>query len=384
MIKKTIAVFFGGKSAEHDVSIVTALGAVIKPLELSGMFDVVPVYIAKNGGWYSDTPLKNIEMYSSGKIDEYVKKAKKIQLLFDDGLVLVYQGLTQKRVKIDVAFPAMHGTYGEDGSLMGVLRMAQVPFVGSDLTASAIAMDKVFSKQIVLAHGISTPKFISFSSKEFESTNQEIIVSARDLQLPLFVKPASLGSSIGITKVAEYADLQNAVEVAAHYDDKILIEEGVQNLIEVTVPIIGNEDIHPALVEQPLLSAEDFFDFDTKYMNGGKKGKGSKQSAQGYSNLPADLPKKLYDEALDVAMKSYRAIGCSGISRVDLLIDSAKERVYFNELNPLPGDLYKHNWRAAGVSPVQLVTQLVDLAEERYREKQKLESVFQTNYLKQF
>lgn len=384
-MKKTIAVFFGGKSTEHDISIITALSAVIKPLELTGQFTVIPVYIAKNGSWYSEDQLKDIAVYRTGTIDELCTKLKPIGILFDDGLVLQKNGFKREKTKIDVAFPAMHGSYGEDGSLMGLLRMAGVPFVGSDMAASVVAMDKVLAKQVAQANEIPTSKFQFFTKVQF-TLDPELIIEniVKDLEFPLFVKPAHLGSSIGITKAKSRDELQNAIEVAIYYDDKVIVEEAVNNLIEVTVPIIGNEVLQEAHVEQPLTTAGDFFDFDTKYMSGGKKSGGVKSGAQGYSNLPADISKSLYDTSVSVAKAMYVAAGCEGTSRVDLLIDSKTSTVYFNEINPLPGDLYAHNWRAAGVSNVDLVARLVELAEDRYAHQQKLQQTFKTNFLKQF
>jgi len=180
----------------------------------------------------------------------------------------------------------------------------------------------------------------------------------------------------------------NALEVAAHYDDKIIVEEAVPNLIEVTLPIMGNEQPIPALLEHPLTKPEDFFDFDTKYIGDGKKmgakKMGGKRGAQGYSELPAKLPKDLYKKAEETALNVYKALGCSGIARVDLLIDSKAGKVFFNEVNPLPGSLYAHNWRQAGISNVELVTKLIDLAQERWQAKEKLTTSFNTSFLKQF
>lgn len=385
---KTIAVIFGGQSTEHDVSIVTALASVIKPLELTKKYKVEAVYIAKDGSWYWDDELKNIELYSGGGIDDFMSHAPKTHILFDNGLTLVKSSQFAGRKmykKIDLVFPAMHGTHGEDGELMGLLQMANVPFVGCDMSSSAIAMDKVLAKEVAGANGLVSTPWISFSSTEFSRNHQPILSRIKKLNYPLFVKPAHLGSSIGITKVDNQASLINALEVAAHYDDKIIVEQAVPNLTEVTLPIMGNDHPTPAMLEQPLTKPEDFFDFETKYMQGGKKGKsGAKAGAQGYSQIPADLPKELYAEAEKFGLDVYKALGCSGIARVDMLIDSKAHKVYFNEVNPLPGGLYAHNWRRAGISSVDLVTKLVDLAEERFASRQKLATSFSTNYLKQF
>lgn len=386
---KTIAIIFGGQSTEHDVSIITALASVIKPLELVGGIRVEPIYIAKDGSWYCDQKLKNINLFTSGEIEEFMKKAPKVHLLFDDGLTVVKSSQFAGRkqyIKIDVVFPAMHGTHGEDGDLMGLLEMAGVPYVGCGVAASVVAMDKVLAKQVTQSFGLPSTPWVWLRAGELGDP-AEALKKCNILKYPLFVKPARLGSSIGITRVTEKAQLMNALEVAAHYDDKIIIEQGVDNLIEVTLPIMGNQQPKPALLEQPLLNSEDFFDFDTKYMQGGKKGggkSGGTKGAQGYSNLPADIPKDLYEKAERLGLDVYKVVGCGGISRVDMLINSKTKEVFFNEINPLPGDLYAHNWRAAGVSNVTLVQDLVALAEQRFADKKRHTTTFNTNYLKQF
>jgi len=386
---KTVAVIFGGRSTEHDVSVVTAIASIIKPLELSKQYKVEPVYIAKDGSWYWDEKLKDIKLYQSGEIDELRRRAPKVHLLFDNGLTLVKSSQFAGRKmykKIDVVFPAMHGTHGEDGELMGILEMANVAYVGCGVAASAVAMDKVLAKQVVEASGIKSTPWVWFNSSDLSRHQSQIIKSLAHLRYPLFVKPAHLGSSIGISRVETEKELINALEVAAHYDDKVIVEQGVNNLVEVTLPIIGNDQPQPALLEQPLTRPEDFFDFDTKYMQGGKKGKagGKSSGSQGYSQIPADLPKELYAKAEQTGVEVYKALGCSGIARVDMLVDTKAGQAYFNEVNPLPGGLYAHNWAKTGISNVDLVQKLVDLAEERWSARQKMTTSFSTNYLKQF
>lgn len=385
---KTVAVIFGGRSTEHDVSVVTALASVIKPLELTKQYKIEAVYIAKDGSWYWDEKLKDIKLYQSGEIEDFMRKAPKVQIQFDNGLVLVKSSQFAGRKmykKIDVVFPAMHGTHGEDGELMGLLEMANVPYVGCGVAASAVAMDKVLAKQVASASGIESAPWVWFYSKDFSSNPKDILALTKPLKYPLFVKPAHLGSSIGISRVEKESELMNALEVAAHYDDKVVVEQAVDNLAEVTLPIIGNDRPQPALLEQPLTKPDDYFDFDTKYMQGGKKGKGGqKAGAQGYSQIPAPLPKDLYYRAQSAGLAVYKALGCSGIARVDMLIDTKAKKVYFNEVNPLPGGLYAHNWAKAGISNVELVEKLIGLAEERWAAGQKLTTSFSTNYLKQF
>jgi D-alanine-D-alanine ligase len=384
---ETVCVIFGGRSAEHDVSIVTALASIIKPLELTKKYRVEAVYIAKDGAWYWDEKLKDVKLFSSGDINTFLHRSQPASIQFDGGMTLVkasgIAGRKQTR-KIDIVFPAMHGTYGEDGTLMGLLDMAGVPYVGCGVAASAIAMDKVIAKEVAVANNIPVSKFVSFPKSEVEREPGAVVKAITGaLVYPLFVKPAHMGSSIGVSRVMNDTELRNALEVAGHYDNLVIVEEAVQNLIEVTLPIIGNEWPQPALLEEPMTKPEDFFDFDTKYMQGGKKGKG-KGGAQGYSKLPADLPKELYDQAEKIGLDIYKAFGCSGTARVDMLIDSKAGTVYFNEVNPLPGGLYAHNWNKAGYSNVELVQKLIDFAKERYADRQSLTTTFSTNYLQQF
>ncbi len=394
---KTVAVLFGGKSTEHDVSIITAIASIIKPLELTKKYKVLPVYISKDGSWYSDDKFADVANYQSGEVENLLRKLPKLKLLFDDGLKLVKNGKKLSRsevVDVDVVFTAMHGTYGEDGALMGLLDMANVPYVGCDLQSSVIAMDKILAKLVASNAGLQVVPDVTFTKKEFEETKGKLLDKIeKKLGYPAFVKPPHLGSSIGVTKVLNRKELEDAIEVALHYDANVLIEMAVPNLREATLPIIGNgDDITPALLEEPAFQPGDFFDFETKYLQGGKKGKkggtkmgaNAEQGAQGYSRIPANFPSDLYKKAEAVAIAGYKAAGCTGIARVDILINEKTGVVYFNEINPLPGSLYAHNWNKAGVSNVELVDKLVQLAEARWQEKQKLSTGFDTSFLKQF
>lgn len=362
---KTIAIFFGGRSAEHDVSVVTAHIPIIQSLEAAGGFDIWPVYIAKDGSWYADKAFNDLAYFRQSDYEAKLGNLKKVGLSFDQGLQLFWTGLRSKTVNIDVAFPAMHGTYGEDGTLMGLLRLADIPFVGCDLEASAIAMDKVLAKQATEPLGIPSVPYVWFTGSDWKDDKTTQLKRAGKMRYPLFVKPVHLGSSIAITKVDKPAELENAIEVALHYDDKVIVEQGVTDLIEVTLPVIGHREIELGYVEQPLAT---FFGFEEKYLKGGgKKGTGGVNSL--YSNIPAKISTKLISRVEELGRQTYRAIGASGISRIDFLIDGKTEQVYMNEINTLPGSLYHHNWQQKGVSGVDLVTKLVAFAEERYAEQ---------------
>lgn len=380
-MKRNIAVFFGGRSAEHDVSIITGHTPIIESLLSTGLFEVWPIYITKKGDWYSTQKMNDLAYFKQSDLESILAKEKKVQILFDNGLNLIWSGLVDKKVKIDVAFTAMHGTYGEDGSLMGLLRMADVPFIGCDLSASAVAMDKVLTKQVISVEGVPVVPYVWFTKNDWEKNKQELKDKISKLSYPLFIKPVHLGSSIGISKVKQLPDLENAIEVALHYDEKVLVEEGVPNLIEVTLPIMGNDDLQLAAIERPLNNTE-FFDFNDKYMSsGGKKGDGGVNNQ--YSEIPAKIEESLLKEVADLGRRTYKTLGCTGIARVDFLIDSITKKVYVNEVNTLPGSLYAHNWKKVGVSGVELVTKLVALAEERFNAQKKTTYTFDSDILKQ-
>lgn len=375
MNKKTIAVIFGGRSAEHDVSVITAHVPIIQSLLASGQFNVVPIYIAKDNSWYSEPAMNNLDYFRQPDLEARLARLKKIKLLFNRGLKIVKGGWISTTTKIDIVFPAMHGTFGEDGSLMGLLRLANVPFVGCDLFASAVAMDKVLTKQVLAAEGLSVVPYIWFNKGE-------IIPNIDKLQYPLFIKPVHLGSSIAITKAKNPTELENGIEVAFHYDDKVLIEESVENLTEVTLPIMGNKELQLGAIERPL-NKTDFFDFKDKYLSGNKKGGNKSAGANSqYSELPAKISEQLAEQVRELGKKTYHILGCSGVARIDFLIDNSSGKIYVNEVNTLPGSLYHHNWRSVGVSGVELVIRLVELAEERFQEQQKIASVFKSDILK--
>lgn len=374
---KTIAVIFGGRSVEHDVSIITAHIPVIDTLLASGKYDIWPVYIAKDGSWYSSKKMNDLAYFKTPDFEEHLAREKKVQLSFDRGLSLVWPSIIQKTVKIDVVFPAMHGTFGEDGSLMGLLRMANVPYVGCDTTSSAVAMDKVLTKQVLAQEGIPLVPSVWFTKREWLEDGARVREKISKLKMPLFIKPAHLGSSIGITKVKNAAELENALEVALHYDDKILVEQGVENLIEVTLPIMGDDAIRTALVERPLNKTE-LFDFDSKYMSGEKKGGGANSA---YSEIPADIEEDITRQVVELGKKVWGIIGCSGIARVDFLIDSTTKKVYVIEVNTMPGSLYHHNWKRAGVSDMELVLGLVKMAENRFEAQKNVNHTFRSEIL---
>jgi len=374
---KSIAVVFGGKSAEHDVSIITAHIPIIDTLQASGTFDVWPIYITKDGKWYSDKAMNDLAFFRQPDFESKLKKP--LALLFDDGFTISWPGIFSKSQKIDIVFPSMHGTYGEDGSLMGILRMANVPFVGCDIFASVVAMDKVLTKQVIAAEGMPIVPYVWFTRAQWEKDKAALKREIQKLKWPVFVKPVHLGSSIGMAKVKEETELEQAIEVALHYDDKALVEESIEPLIEITLPIMGNDEPVTANCERPL-NKTDFFDFGDKYLSGGKKGGDTGINSQ-YSEVPAQISDELTNQIKELGTRVYTTLGCSGIARVDFLVNADTKKVYVNEVNTLPGSLYHHNWKKAGVSNMALVLGLVDLAKKRFASQKNTMFAFKSDIL---
>jgi D-alanine-D-alanine ligase len=360
---RTVGVFFGGQSAEHDVSIITAHTPIIETLATLPDTKVVPIFISKQGLWYTAPEMLSMDFFTKGDHEELLASKKPLAIELGNGsLALLEGGFFKKRVVIDLAFPAMHGTYGEDGSLMGLLRMAGIPFVGCDMATSAVAMDKVLTKQVLASEGIPIVPFVWGTRAEWNENTEALMARAAYLRYPLFVKPVHLGSSIGITKVREISKLKDALEVAFHYDEKVLIEEGIEPLVEITLPLMGDHVVGTALLERPLNKTE-FFDFNDKYLSGGKKGQGGVNNA--YSEIPASLPPDLTEKFVLLGKNVFAVLGASGILRVDFLMHADTHQIFVNEINTLPGSLYHHNWKKAGVSNRQLVETLIAIAEAR-------------------
>jgi D-alanine-D-alanine ligase len=381
---KNIGVFFGSGSTEHDISIITAqlIIAGLKGLN----YPVTPVYITKTGKWMLGEELGNLKMFTSP--DHKPEDEKKYYEYYLDmqesvgKMVFRRKGLAGRSITIDIAFPALHGAYGEDGTIQGMFEMLGVPYVGCGVTSSAIAMDKALTKIIMKDAGVPTTKFIHFIRSDWEKSKYTIInQEINKLNWPVFVKPVHLGSSIGIGKVkaGDVKDLENKIEVALHYDDKVLVEEGVENLMDVTCCVIGNNETRASLLQESVFK-DDLFDFEDKYIS-----EGGAQTGKATGNLiiPARLDEATTASIQDAAKKVYKALGCSGIARVDFLYNKQTKEFFANEVNPLPGTLYHHLWKASGLELDQLLQQLIKFAEERYEQKSQITFTFESSVLKQ-
>jgi len=375
---KTIGVFFGSRAPEHDVSIVTGQ-LIISGLKELG-YKVIPVYITKKGEWLIDNKLSAIETFRKGKID--VGKWANYNLDLDaskEKLVFRKKGVFGKEITVDIVFPAFHGQNGEDGTFQGLCEMLNVPYVGCDTTASAVAMDKILTKLLYVAQKIPTTKFVQVTSKAWEENRSSILKEIKNLKIPLIIKPTRLGSSIGISKATNTKELEFAIEVALHYDPKVVVEEVVENLMDITCCVIGNDDPIPSLLQESVFQS-DFFSYEDKYI---KEGGAQLGRAQQSLVIPARLDEKTTKEIRAAAIEIYRLIGCSGIARVDFLFDKKAKKWFANEINTLPGTLYHHLWKKSGLEFGELLKRLIGYAEEKFRVKKNITYTFESSILTQ-
>ncbi len=376
---QTIGVFFGSRNPEHDVSIITGQ-LIISGLRKMG-YRVVPIYIGRNGRWYSNERLGNLKFFTDPDQYRTLNDVRELTLNLDSMGKMVFRqkSLLGKKIMIDLAFPAFHGQYGEDGTMQGVFEALNVPYVGCDTTSSAITMDKVLTKMLYVANNIPTTDFIFFAKLEWEKGRDKILNDVlTKLKLPVMVKPARLGSSIGIARAKTQKELEFAIEVAFHYDEKIIVEDYIEDLMDITCAILGNDNPVASLLQESIFNGS-MFSYEDKYLN-----EGGAQLGKATQNIviPARLDKKTTQEIRDIAIRVFKLFGCSGTSRVDFLYDKRSKKFFANEVNTLPGTLYHHLWNASGVEFEDLLKKLIDLAYERHEKKSKLTSTFESRILK--
>ncbi|MGB9680735.1 MAG: D-alanine--D-alanine ligase family protein [Minisyncoccia bacterium] len=378
-MKPTIGVFFGSRSPEHDISIITG-ELIVSGLKGLG-YRVMPVYFSKDGTWYINEKLGELSFFQKDIWDFKNWHRFYLDLEKSKGkLALKQKEIFGKTIIIDIAFPAFHGRYGEDGTIQGLWEIFNIPYVGCDVSACAIAKDKILTKLLYQANNISTIDFVYFYNYEWEKSKEEILKNInKNLHYPLFVKPARLGSSIGITKVKEEKELIESIEAALYYEEKVLVENGIEKVRDFTCAILGNYDNLFATFIQESLYEKDFFSFEDKYL---KQGGAQTGKALEKIVIPAQIPQKLTQEIQVTAKKIFRLIGGNGIARIDFLYDEKNNKVYANEINPLPGTLYHHLFKKSGLELNDLLQKLIDLALERHKDKNKLITTFNSSVLK--
>ncbi len=374
-----IGVFFGSRSPEHEVSIITG-EFIISELKKLG-YGIVPIYLDKNGYWFVSEKMGSLKTFTTGKIEDR-KNDKKIYLDLEASngkLVFKNKGLGGKKYTVDVAFPAFHGQNGEDGTMQGLFEMFNMPYVGCDVASSAITIDKVLTKLLFQRFDIPTTEFLYFDKNEWNAKRVEFLeIAERDLGWPIFVKPARLGSSIGIAKANNTKELEIAIEVALKYDDKILIEKAVGNLMEITCAVIGGENPRASLIQESIFE-NDLFTYEDKYLNDGGTQLGN---ADQKIVIPARLNEELTEEIQSLSIEIFKKFGCSGMVRIDFLFDKENQKYYANEINTLPGTLYHHLWKASGLETGNLLKELIAIAEERHKKKSKFISSMESDILR--
>jgi D-alanine-D-alanine ligase len=383
--KKKVAVLFGGRSPEHEVSIITGI-QIMNALN-KDKYDVLPVYISKDGKWICGDGTF-LDPITFRDLDTAVKNKKIVVMSSDPGLKGLIEepsgiGLAGsfKSKTIDIVFPAFHGRYGEDGSVQGLLEMSNIPYVGCDVQTSAIGMDKVVSKKVAKSIGIPVLNDCRLNKSAWESDKSEFLNKIKNsLKFPVFVKPARLGSSIGINKAKNVKELEDAVEVAFFYDTKVMVEESLENAREVNISILGNDPYEVSVCEMPVPSGE-VLSFEDKYTS--KKGV-SKGMATSQRLIPAPVKDSTRRKIEEYARKFFSEIGGQGIARVDFLISRDEKQIYLNEINTLPGSVAYYLWKENGINFTELTDKLIDLGFERFEEKNKLITTFKSNILSGF
>ena len=372
-MKTIVGVFFGGRSTEHEISVISANQAIaaINP----DKYEIVPIYISKDGHWYTGRELLTLSNYRKPEI--MLKKCNEVYMrpvYGDFNLYAVKKSMFGKDViaTLDVAVPVLHGTNVEDGRFEGVLETIGLPYAGCNTLASANGMDKITMKMILRADGIPVVDYVWMTDRDWTSRRDEMIAKVeKELGYPVIVKPANLGSSIGIGAAHDREQLIERLDDAARFSRRLVVEHMVTALREINCSVLGDVDEYETSVLEEPIKAEEILSYGDKYMGGGM------HAAQ--KRIPADLPDNLAAECRHLAGETFRVLSCHGGSRVDLIIDDATGKVYVNEINTIPGSLSYYLWEAAGLSFENLMDKLVKLAFKRRRDEQGKTTSFSQN-----
>ena len=361
--KIRVGILFGGRSAEHEVSLQSAK-SVIDAIDKE-KYEVVPLAICKNGTWFSPTSIPYILNHDNPKLVKLNRMGEDIALVpGNNNQQLVALDAKKAINKVDVIFPILHGTYGEDGSIQGLCRMANIPFVGANIIGSAVGMDKDVSKRLLKAADIPIADFLVFNKMD----KREIIYShvKSKIGTPLFIKPANLGSSVGIKKVYNEKDFYEAVEHAFQFDNKIVIEENISGR-EIECSVLGNESPIVSVPGEIIPRKGDFYSYEAKYID----------ESGAELKIPAKLPIDVAKAVRNLAIKSYKVLCCDGMARVDSFI-TEDYKIYINEINTIPGftsiSMYPKLWEATGIPYSELIERLINLAIDRFEQQNNLKT----------
>lgn len=376
-----VAVFFGGDSVEHEVSIISAVQAMTHLNREK--YNVIPIYLAKNGIMYTSSAMFEINSFRNMK--ELMAKSP-VASIFNDGQSVILKTVKKndfsgrKPMKLDVALPIVHGTNCEDGSLQGYFETLRLPYAGCDVLASSVGMDKAIFKSVLRTAGIPVLDCIRFSARDFTEFSKTILRRIdSSIGYPLIVKPVNLGSSIGISKVNSADDLKAAIDNAFMYSDSVLVEKAIQNLREINCSVLGDENECIASPCEEPFGSDEILSYEDKYTNSSK----TKGMASLKRKIPADIPEDLTQSIKEFACRTFKAIGGHGVVRIDFLMDNQSKEVFVNEINTIPGSLAFYLWEADGMKYTELLDKLISLAFSRQRKKENLRFEIDTNILSQ-
>lgn len=382
-MKINTAVFFGCRSVEHEVSIISAVQAM-RAMDRE-KYNAIPVYVAKDGAMYTGDKLFEIENYRD--IPSLIKSADKVTFISSENGVVMHR-LEQKRfkkapdVKIDLAFPIVHGTNCEDGTIAGFFEFLGLPYISCDIISAAVGMDKAVFKDVLKSAGLPVLDCIKFRAREYALNKDSVMAEIKEkVGFPLIVKPVNLGSSVGITKVNGESELDEAIRLAISFSDTVLVERAITSLREINCSVIGDADECEASVcEEPFMNDE-ILSYADKYLGGGKGQGASKGMASLGRKIPADLPEEKANEIRELSCKIFKAIGASGVVRIDYLLDTETNSVYANEINTIPGSLAFYLWEATGLKYTDMIDRLAEIAFRRQRNRANLTFTIDTNIL---
>lgn len=383
-MKIKVGVIFGGPSVEHEVSIISAVQAMTHMDK--DKYEVIPIYITKEREWYTGGLLKEIDTYRD--MDLLKRYAKKVVLYQRNGeFILQTMGFFKKIVNtIDIAFPIVHGNGVEDGTLAGYLKTIGIPTVGCNVLGAALGQDKVVMKQVFESCGLPVVDYTWFYDSEYLTHKDHIFKEVKKIGYPVIVKPATLGSSVGIELVKEEFSLDAAIRESLKYDSKIVVEKVVPNLTEVNCSVLGSHEFQKTSAIEEVMGADEFLSYRDKYLGGGKGKFGGKSKGMASTNriVPARISPKMKDKIEELSKIAFKALNLSGVCRIDFLIDQKKEEVYINEPNTIPGSLSFYLWEPIGKSYKELLDELITLGIKDYKESSKKVASFDTNILSNF
>ena len=379
-MKTRVAMMFGGKSVEHEVSVITGIQAYLSMD--TDKYDAVPVYLTKNNEMYIGEDIGKIESYRN--IPELLKRSTRVILVNEDGGIFLQpypkKLFGAKPVQIDIAFPCVHGTNVEDGGFQGYLKTVGIPFVGCDVTASAVGMDKFIMKAILRESNVPLLPAKLYTLSDYARMEYLLDTVENTFGYPVIVKPVNLGSSVGISVAKDREELTRSVDDAFRYATKILVEHAITNLREINCAVLGDEnDAEASEIEEPMHSKE-ILSYEDKYVSNAK-GSGQKGMASVARKIPAEVSPEMREKIRSIAVKSFKALGCNGVARIDFMIDEDNGELYFNEINTIPGSLAFYLWEPIGVPYKVLLDRMIILAQKRAREEQAITFTFDTNIL---